>query len=183
MNTFWSSRDFVDNLGKLLPNKEDQSYFNELEGDERRKDKRIQGSSVELSLGSEVFISGQRELRRLTEDDNLVKIAPGDFALLITKEWVAIPEDCMGFIAMKSKHKLRDGVDIHKKGAHWGQNSIEPQEMMPLIGAGVNVHELDHRLRTVETMVKIYGGILIGIFLVLLKFILGKPLFTKEKQK
>ena len=156
----------------------------------------------------------------------MVRISPGDFALLITKEWIEIPDDCMGFIAMKSKHKLsglinisgfhvdpgfkgrlkfsvynagsgdvvlkrgqatfiifityvREGVDLQKGGEHWRQKHIEPKDMMPLLGAGVNVHDVAHRLSTIETIVKIYGGILIGVFLVLLKFLLVK-LITKQ---
>jgi len=209
--TFWSSRDFKQNLQTILPRKKDRDYLAKDIGE------RVRESSLELSLGEEVFISSQKRLERLTEDNDIVKIEPADFGLLVTKEWVEIPGNCMGFISIKSKHKLSGLINISgfhvdpgfrgrlkfsvynagttdvilrygertfiifityirggsepKEGAHWDQEHIEPKEMMPLLGgAGITVHDIVHRLGTVETMVKIYGGVLIGIFLLLLKW-------------
>ncbi|MBW1793183.1 MAG: hypothetical protein JRJ38_01930 [Deltaproteobacteria bacterium] len=110
--TFWSTRDFKENFERILPKKQDQRYFQLQEGDKVRIEKRTQGSSIELSLGEEVFISSQRDLKLLKKEDKLVTIAPGDFALLITKEWIKIPSDCMGFIAMKTKHKLSGLINV-----------------------------------------------------------------------
>jgi dCTP deaminase len=64
-----------------------------------------------------------------------------------------------------------EGVTL-KKGEHWGQEHIEPKEMMPLLGTGIPFHNLARRLDTVETLVKIYGGILVAIFILLLTRIL-----------
>ena len=212
--TYWSTKDFRDHLSEILPENKNP-HLKDIESEKNR----FQGSSLEFSLGNEVFISSKKELKVLEEKkDNLVTIKPGDFALLITKEWVNIPNCCMGFISIKSKHKLSGLINISgfhvdpgfqgklkfsvynagtgdvilrcgdptfilfltlirpgaapysKESAHWGQEHIEPAEMMPLLGAGIPVHELGRRLANVETLVKIYGGVLIGIFLLLLRW-------------
>ena len=135
---------------------------------------------------------------------------------MITKEYIKIPGDCMGFISIKTKHKLYGLINISgfhvdpgfqgklkysvynagtadvvlrygdpifllfityirigaieydSKHGHWQQEHIKPDEMMPLLGAGVPIHDITHRLRTVETAVKIYGGILVGILILVL---------------
>lgn len=214
---FWSTRDFQDRITDILP-KEARSEW--VDGP---KEDRIQGSSLELSLGEEAFISSKKKLKRLNSKDNFIKIAPGDFALLITEEWVKIPINCMGFISIKARHKLsglinvsgfhvdpgfegrlkfslynagtadvllrykdptfiifityiRDGAKDYNKDKrhdHWQQKSILPKEMMPLLGAGIPLHEMAHRLGTVETAVKIYGGILVGILILVLTKLFG----------
>ena len=208
---FWSSRDFKDCIRVILPREE--KWWEWVDGPKKG---RIQGSSLELALGEEAFISSKKKLKRLNSKDNFIKIAPGDFALLITEECVKIPINCMGFISIKARHKLsglinvsgfhvdpgfegrlkfslynagtadvllrykdptfilfityiRDGAKDYNKGHdHWQQKSIEPKEMMPLLGSGIPIHEMAHRLGTVETAVKIYGGILVGILILLL---------------
>jgi len=205
--TYWSTKDFKEKLRIILP--DDHASIS---------DDRIRESSLELSLGEEVFISSQKSLKRLSKDNDIVKIRPGDFGLLMTDEWINIPMDCMAFISIKSKHKLSGLINISgfhvdpgfsgklkfsvynagttevilrykdptfiifiadvnkgvesKEGKHWRQKHIEPEEMMPLLGTGIPIHDLARRLGNVETMVKIYGGILIAIFILLLTRIL-----------
>jgi dCTP deaminase len=204
---FWSTQNFVTNLQTILP-REYESFLKN----------RIRESSLELSLGEEAFISSQKSLKRLNKNDDIIRIRPGDFALLMTAEWINIPLDCMAFISIKSRHKLSGLINISgfhvdpgfygklkfsvynagttdvilrykeetfllfiadvgegvtlKKGEHWGQEHIEPKEMMPLLGTGIPFHNLARRLDTVETLVKIYGGILVAIFILLLTRIL-----------
>ncbi|MDO9531114.1 MAG: hypothetical protein Q7O12_03155 [Deltaproteobacteria bacterium] len=213
--TFWSTRDFKDRIKDILPKEKSSEWV------DGPKEERIQGSSLELSLGEEAFISSKKKLKKLNSKDNFIKIAPGDFALLITEEYVQIPKECMGFISIKARHKLsglinvsgfhvdpgfegrlkfslynagtaevllkykdptfilfityiRDGAKIYNKGHdHFKQQHIEPKEMMPLLGAGIPIHEIAHRLGTVETAVKIYGGILIGILILILTKLFG----------
>lgn len=218
--TFWSTQDFENCLQDIVPDGVEREHLLRDISPKTGKCNRIRESSLELSLGDEVFISSEKKLKALKEQHGMVRIAPGDLALLITKEWIEIPPDCMGFIAMKSKYKLsglinisgfhvdpgfkgrlkfsvynagsgdvvlkhgqatfivfitfvRAGVDL-QGGEHWHQKHIEPKDMMPLLGAGIPVHDLAHRLGNVETMVKLYGGVLIGIFLVLLTWLLSK---------
>lgn len=205
---YWSTKDFREKLKIILQN----DYKSIPDG-------RIQGSSLELSLGEELFVSCQKSLKRLSENDDIIKIEPGDFALLMTAEWIEIPLNCMAFISIKSGLKLsglinisgfhvdpgfkgklkfsvynagttevvlrykdptfiifiadvNEGVDPEKRGVHWEQKHIEPKEMMPLLGTGIPFHDLARRLGNVETMVKIYGGILVAIFVLLLTRIL-----------
>jgi dCTP deaminase len=213
---FWSTRDFKNRITHILPKEEAWDW---LEGPQKA---RIEGSSIVLSLGKEAFISSKKKLTKLNEKDGYITIAPGDLALLITKEYIKIPADCMGFISIKTKHKLYGLINISgfhvdpgfqgmlkfsvynagtsdvvlkysdptfilfmtyiRKGAeeygekheHWQQEHIKPEEMMPLLGAGIPLHEMAHRLGTVETAVKIYGGILVAI-LILLLTILFRP--------
>ena len=73
---------------------------------------RLQGSSYELTLGDEVFISSEKIAKKLTFEDEIVKIAPGDFAILITKEYIRIPGDMMAFISIKLKYKNMGLVNI-----------------------------------------------------------------------
>jgi dCTP deaminase len=204
---FWSTKDFKEKKAIILP----RDYAS-------ISDECIRESSLELSLGEEVFISSQKSLKRLSKNDDTIRIKPGDFALLMTDEWVEIPKDCMAFISIRSKYKLSGLINISgfhvdpgfygklkfsvynagtaevilrykdptfiifianvnegaelKRGEHWGQIHIKPEEMMPLIGTGIPFHDLARRLGKVETMVKIYGGILVAIFILLLTRIL-----------
>ena len=207
--SFWSTQDFKDNIETILPR--DFASF-------QKDEKRFRESSIELSLGEEVFISSQKSLKRLSKENDTIRIRPGDFALLMTEEWITLSMKWMAFISIKSKHKLSGLINISgfhvdpgfygklkfsvynagttdvilrykdptfllfvadvgegvipNPGEHWGQEHIEPKEMMPLLGTGVPFHELARRLGTVETMVKIYGGILVAIFILLLTRIL-----------
>lgn len=210
--TFWSTGDFKSRIVEILPPEE-----NPKEWFLGNRENRFQGSSIELSLGGEAFISSKKELTKLNEKENHIKISPGDFAILITEEYVKIPPDCMGFISIRYGYKLsglinisgfhvdpgfegrlkfsvynagtadvllrykdpifilfityttNNHVNTYKKGRdHWRQQHIDPKDMMPLIGAGVPIHDITHRLGTVETAVKIYGGILVGILILLL---------------
>jgi dCTP deaminase len=212
IKTFWSTGDFKSRITDILPPEENKEWIL------GNKEDRFQGSSIELSLGEEAFISSEKKLKRLNEKENHIKISPGDFAILITDEYIKIPPHCMGFISIKNRYKIyglinisgfhvdpgfegklkfsvynagtadvllkykdpifilfityttNNDVKLYKKGhEHWRQQHIEPKEMMPLLGAGIPIHDITHRLRTVETAVKIYGGILIGILILLLK--------------
>ena len=99
--SFYSDKDIQDNFKALFPS------------EERLIPDRLQPSSYELRLGSEVFISGTKKLVRLGEDyDEYLAIRPGDMAILLTKETVDIPPDIMGFIAVRTKYKNRGLVNI-----------------------------------------------------------------------
>ncbi|MFA4902014.1 MAG: hypothetical protein WC600_04635 [Desulfobaccales bacterium] len=213
IKTFWSTGDFKSRIADILPPEENSKEWFLA----NRKD-RFQGSSIELSLGEEAFISSKKELTKLNEKENHIKISPGDFAILITEEYIKIPTDCMGFISIRYKYKLsglinisgfhvdpgfegrlkfsvynagtadvllrykdptfilfityttNNEVEAYTKGRdHWQQQHIDPREMMPLLGAGIPIHQIEHRVRTLETAIKIYGGILVTILIIFLK--------------
>ncbi|MBW2084889.1 MAG: hypothetical protein JRI54_02540 [Deltaproteobacteria bacterium] len=75
-------------------------------------EKAWQPSSVELRLGGEAFLSGEKELVILGAEKPDIKIKPGNFAILLTKEKVKIPTNLMGFISIKSKYKWSGLVNI-----------------------------------------------------------------------
>ncbi len=74
---------------------------------------RIRTAAYELSMGSEVFITGtdMKTKSTLSLGDQR-EIPPGQFALLITEEKVAIPKKYIGFIAIKFGIKKLGLVNI-----------------------------------------------------------------------
>lgn len=77
------------------------------------KSSRVRCGSYELSMGAEAFISSSEDGRKLTlSEDECVVIPPGQFALLLTDEEVAIPADVLGLISMRYGVKSRGLVNI-----------------------------------------------------------------------
>lgn len=74
---------------------------------------RIKNGSYELSLGSQVFQtdSSPRAVKNLNENEK-IEIKPGQFALLLTKEYVKIPEDKIAFISIKASIKFKGLVNV-----------------------------------------------------------------------
>jgi dCTP deaminase len=229
--TFWFEDDFRNWLGVILPiEDEKQDDFSSEDIDwvkdprnnrwtNHPRNKRFQPSSLELTLGKEVFISSKKELKILNEKDRHIKIPAGDFALLITREYIKIPPNCMGFIAIKTRYKFEGLINISgfhvdpgfegklkfsvfnagskdviltymdpifiifitfirgtsttHDGEHTKQRHIEAKDMDPLLGAQVPLYDLSHRLRDLETKVKIYGGLLGGMLIAILVFLLN----------
>ncbi len=121
--TFWGKHDFKNWLTIILPINNNQDDFTSEDAEwvrdpkhERWKnhprEKRLQGSSLELTLGKEVFLSSKKELEVLNEANRHIKIPAGDFALLITREYIKVPPNCMGFIAIKTKYKFEGLINI-----------------------------------------------------------------------
>lgn len=79
---------------------------------------RVQHAAYELSLGSEVVTTSDGVLRVLDpppegeDEGGHVNIEPGQLAMLITEEVVAIPTDYLGFISIKAGIKLSGLVNI-----------------------------------------------------------------------
>jgi dCTP deaminase len=94
-----------DNLNKLLGNgSEVIKPFNP---------KRIKNGAYELSLGAEVFLtdSDKRSVKHLL-DNEMIEIRPGQFALLLTKEYVRIPNNRMAFISIKAGIKFEGLINV-----------------------------------------------------------------------
>ena len=75
-----------------------------------------------LSLGREVYLSSKEGVTNLSVDQ-AITIQPGDFALMLTAEWLQLPGTVMGFISLKFKYKALGlinvsgfHVDPHYKG-------------------------------------------------------------------
>ncbi len=92
------------NLTKLLNNSDIIAPFN---------DARIKNGSYELSLGSQVFQtdSAPRTVKNLKENDQ-IEIKPGQFALLLTNEYIKVPGDKIAFISIKAGIKFKGLVNV-----------------------------------------------------------------------
>lgn len=78
---------------------------------------RVKCSAYELSLGPTAYITSTKPQTRtnLDKDEQLI-IPPGQFALLITEEFVSIPNDLIAFISIKFSLKY-DGL-VNVSGFH-----------------------------------------------------------------
>ena len=74
---------------------------------------RIKNGAYELSLGAEVFQtdSAPRAVKKLKENEQ-IQIMPGQFALLLTKEYVKIPTNKIAFISIKAGVKFKGLVNV-----------------------------------------------------------------------
>jgi len=61
---FWSTSDFINCINDILPREEAWDWR---EGPQKD---RIEGSSIVLSLGEEVFISSEKKLTKLNDKNN-----------------------------------------------------------------------------------------------------------------
>lgn len=75
---------------------------------------RIKGVSYELGLGREAYltnsVTGKKEV--LKGDNNMIEIAPGQLALLLTEEDIVVPEEYIAFISIKTGQKFKGLVNI-----------------------------------------------------------------------
>jgi dCTP deaminase len=74
---------------------------------------RIKNGAYELSLGAQVFQtdSSPRAVKEL-KDGAKIEIRPGQFALLLTREYVKIPKDKIAFISIKAGIKFKGLVNV-----------------------------------------------------------------------
>lgn len=73
---------------------------------------RAMGASFDLSLGDEVYLSGKEYPEILSKEQPFVSIPRGQFALLISKEYVKMPKDCLGFISIKFGVKAKGLINV-----------------------------------------------------------------------
>jgi dCTP deaminase len=69
-------------------------------------------ASYDLSLGDEVYITGQDYPQRLSEKRPFVSIPRGQFALLMTKEYVTIPKDYLALISVRFGMKAQGLINV-----------------------------------------------------------------------
>lgn len=74
--------------------------------------KQAQRASYDLSLGEEVYISGEDCPRKLSESSPFVSLPRGQFALLMTKEYVSMPADHLGFISIRFGKKAQGLINV-----------------------------------------------------------------------
>lgn len=74
---------------------------------------RINGATYELSLGNEIFTTNdQTNTKKVYRDGDQISIEPGQFAILITKEIVDLPDNILAFISIKFRIKFQGLVNI-----------------------------------------------------------------------
>jgi dCTP deaminase len=74
---------------------------------------KIKNGAYELSLGSQVFQtdSTPRAVKELKPDEK-IEIKPGQFALLLTKEYIKMPKNKIAFITIKAGIKFEGLVNV-----------------------------------------------------------------------
>ena len=75
-------------------------------------EERAEGASYDLSLGEEIYLSGQEYPEILSDDKPFITIPRGQFALLMTKEYVIMPRRYLGFISIKFSIKKQGLINI-----------------------------------------------------------------------
>lgn len=70
------------------------------------------GASYDLSLGEEVYISGEDSPKKLSESSPFVSLPRGQFALLMTEEYVKMPVDHFGLISIKFWKKAQGLINV-----------------------------------------------------------------------
>lgn len=104
--TFWSGDTL---LARLTPGKIVKPF----------DAKRIDCASYQLGIGSEIYVSPKGSgpdlsastKRKLADGEEFV-IAPGQFAFIITDEWIDVPKKAMAFISIRAGYKLKGLVNI-----------------------------------------------------------------------
>lgn len=69
-------------------------------------------ASYDLSLGEEVYISGKEYPKLLSATDQFVSLPRGQFALLMTREYVKMPKDYLGFISIRVGKKEQGLINV-----------------------------------------------------------------------
>lgn len=75
-------------------------------------DEQVKNCSYELSLGEQVFVTGEDKVKRRIEPGTQIIIPPGQFANLLTDETVSVPDDALGLISMKFTLKQPGLVNV-----------------------------------------------------------------------
>jgi dCTP deaminase len=76
--------------------------------------KRVEQAAYALSLGNEAYRTDNkdRKIEILDDKNKNIEINPGQFTLLMTDEYVSIPNDKLAFISIKAKQKLKGLVNV-----------------------------------------------------------------------
>jgi dCTP deaminase len=97
-------------------------------------ERRIDCAAYTLTLGSEVFITtdlpevggADEGVKRILEPGEQIRITPGQFAFLVSRETVEVPDNAIAFISMKATYKLRGLINV--SGFH-----VDPGWKNPLL--------------------------------------------------
>jgi dCTP deaminase len=74
---------------------------------------KVDCNSITLSLGPEGYVTGAKLKQKIQlNDDVQITISCGQFAILLTEEFISIPNDLFGMISMKSKFKFMGLINV-----------------------------------------------------------------------
>ncbi|MBI4302998.1 MAG: hypothetical protein HY665_01470 [Chloroflexi bacterium] len=76
------------------------------------KRENVNTASYDLHLGQDVYLSGDDYPRQLTQGQPLILIPRGQFALLMTDEYITMPKDYFGLISIKFSIKVRGLINV-----------------------------------------------------------------------
>jgi dCTP deaminase len=126
-------------------------------------------ASYDLRLGEEAYITGQDYPQILSENNPFVTIPRGQFALLMTKEYITLPNDYLGLISIKFGIKAQGIINV--SGFH-----VDPGFNGKILFSVFNAGPMDIVLK--------YGDPIFMIFFYKLKDKVGKPYDgDRNKQK
>ncbi len=136
--TFWSGEKLLDHPGVI-------SDFDV---------GRLDGNSYNLRMGNSYFRTTVDDAEEPRHTEMLGKreffvVPPGQFAFLLTKESVTVPNDAMAFISMRTKVKFRGLINV--SGFH-----VDPGYSGKLVFAVFNAGPLPIQLQEDERLFKIW---------------------------
>ena len=73
---------------------------------------RMNNACYEMALGAEAFITADAGTKRRYAAGDQVRIPPGQFAILITEEEIALPPNMLAFISIKASKKMNGLVNV-----------------------------------------------------------------------
>ena len=171
-------------------------------------------ANYNLRLGNEVYVTTERLPKKLTKTNNTVVIKPGEFGILLTHEYIYIPQNLMGLISLRFRYKqlglvnisgfhvdpgfrgklvfavyntgpnnivlrhkeavfmimlekldkpVKDPYSLARGGRFAGLEHIPTDIVTTLGGPSVSVLDLDRRIRSLETQIRIIEGLVVGI--------------------
>jgi dCTP deaminase len=118
----------------------------------------MSGIACELTVGEEVYLASEETPRRLGSGSNELEyfsVRPGDFAVLITFEYIYLPKDLMGFLSLRNSYKQRGLINV--SGFH-----VDPGFHGRLVYTVYNAGPIDIVLRFRERIFMLTFGDVLG---------------------
>ncbi|MEM2144586.1 MAG: hypothetical protein QW279_04445 [Candidatus Jordarchaeaceae archaeon] len=74
----------------------------------------LKSANLDLTLGNEVYVTTEKVPTKLNTlgKDGVVSVEPGEFGILMTREYLFVPWDLMGYISIRLSHKQKGIVNI-----------------------------------------------------------------------
>lgn len=129
----------------FLTNREIKHVIRSILGEDYDTEKKVEAVSCRLHLGSEVYVSGADCPVYLSEDSPYISLPRGQFALLLTKESLNMPDYLFGLISIRMGKKEQGLINI--SGFH-----VDPSFQGKLVFSVFNAGPTDVVLRYGDDM-------------------------------